>query len=541
MSKGTLLLSLLLLLLSSSGSGLAMPAAATQPTWPQRFYNPKSARDDLTLPMPCGGAMTFRPVEVPSSGWLSDRQVDLGQDDPKVGYKEGRRLSYIAGAFTDPANSQRRYYYLAKYETTRDQYAVFGTPCPQPSIRGSQPIDAVSWYEAMNFGRLYTEWLLQNARSELPAEGEETGFLRLPTEEEWEFAARGGLKVDETQFVAAKFPMPEGDLAQYAWYQGTESMGGRTGLNPIGLLKPNPLGLHDMLGNASEMVFIPFQLDRRGRPHGQPGGFVSRGGDILTSRDRVRTAARDEHPFFDHNTGKAAGLRGLGFRLVLTAPVIVSYERLHQIQEEWVRLPRLMGKPGQEANLALASLSTVTNETKDDKSRAALEAVKHDLEKAHTEINATRDRAVKALIRMGAFLGNKVKTDDVRRRSIEQALVLARSSYQQLERKVQGKANAGAILNKARADLAEIEENRKKVQTSLDNSLSYYGDMVLDVARDYSKEIIDPQLEILKIEFKEKQSEYLIGYADLFANHIKAYQELKKADKQEWLDAILSQ
>jgi len=70
--------------------------------------------------------------------------------------------------------------------------------------------------------------------------------------------------------------------------------------------------------------------------------------------------------------------------------------------------------------------------------------------------------------------------------------------------------------------------------------LPYYGDMVIDVANDYSDKVIDPQLEKLKVEFRAKEIEYLIYYADLFVNHLKAYRESKKADTAEWLSKILN-
>jgi formylglycine-generating enzyme required for sulfatase activity len=243
--------------------------------------------------MACGGAMALRPVEIPTTGWLDDRRVELGQADEERGYKEGRHLDFLAGAFSaTDGDGKKRVFYIAKYEATRDQYAVVkGEGCPRPSMRGRLPVTDISWFDAVEFSRRYTEWLLKHAREQLPVEGLEPGFLRLPTEVEWEFAGRGGPKVDEADFLSPLFPMPEGGLAQYAWHESTQSAEGR--LHPVGLLQPNPLGLHDVLGNAAEMTLLPFQLDHRGRPHGQAGGFATRGGVRPDTLSGVTSWVRD--------------------------------------------------------------------------------------------------------------------------------------------------------------------------------------------------------------------------------------------------------
>ena len=80
------------------------PLAAQQvaaDAWDPEHYNPQPAHDDLMLPMPCDGNMVFRPVEVESTGWLDDMKIELGRSDQELGYKEDRRLTHIAGAFTD--------------------------------------------------------------------------------------------------------------------------------------------------------------------------------------------------------------------------------------------------------------------------------------------------------------------------------------------------------------------------------------------------------------------------------------------------------
>ena len=191
LARATLILAGGLALSSPSEVGRAQqeaPASAT--AWRLDLYNPKPSEDDLILPMPCGGAMVFRPVEVPSGGWLDDRQIELGRTDENLAYKEGRLLTHIAGAFTDPENPSRRFYYMAKYETSQLQYEAFGEGCPQPRRRKRLPVVSVSWFDAVTFARKYSEWLLTNTRERLPFEGETPGYVRLPTEVEWEYAAR---------------------------------------------------------------------------------------------------------------------------------------------------------------------------------------------------------------------------------------------------------------------------------------------------------------------------------------------------------------
>jgi hypothetical protein len=512
--------------------------------WETAFYNPQPAKDDLILPMDCGGAMAFRPVVIPGAGWLDDRRVELGQADENRGYKEGRRLDYLAGAFTPPdGDGVERVFYIAKYETTRDQYSVVSNDeCPRPSMQGRLPATDVSWFDAVEYSRRYTEWLLQNARGQLPAEGLEPGFLRLPTEVEWEFATRGGLKVDKSDFLSPLFPMPEGGLAQYAWHESTQSAEGR--LHPAGLLNPNPLGLYDLLGNAAEMTFVPFHLDHRGRPHGQAGGFVTRGGDIFTPPSQIGTAVRQEHSYFDAATGSAMRLDSVGFRLVLTAPVIVSPQRLAEIKHAWSALPSLVGDVGGEAERALKELQDVALRARDQKLRAKLELIQRDVEQAHSAINEARERTVRALLGTGAFMAKRVVTDSKRADAVRTLIDLAESKFKRLADAVDGAPDGEQIIADARATLesklAKWQAILGEVEASLSNTLSYYGDMVIGIGRDYSEEEVLRQLKVVKGEFRLKRNEYLVPYADRFFEHMSAYRQGSDANKEEWLRQLLA-
>ena len=309
------LISLLLLLLL-----LLPPPAAAQPPWPEAFWNPAPLRDDLVLPLPCGGRMAFRPVETPmGEGPLADRAVTLGQAETGADYAEFPRRAHIAGPFEQGG---KRLYWLGKYEVTRDQYAaVMDASCPTPSEAGRVAKAEVSWFDAVAFTARLSAWWLGHARESLPRRGEALAFARLPTEEEWEYAARGGTSVGEGEFSARTPPFAEG-LAAHAWFAGPASAAGR--VRAVGSLKPGPLGLHDMLGNVAEWVLEPYRLTVVGRPHGQAGGVVARGGHILTEEAQLRSSLREEYPPFNPRTGAPLALRTIGLRVALGAVVMVN-------------------------------------------------------------------------------------------------------------------------------------------------------------------------------------------------------------------------
>ena len=334
--------------------------------------------------------------------------------------------------------------------------------------------------------------------------------------------------------------MREGDLARYAWFESTRSAEGR--LHPVGLLKANALGLHDMLGNADEMTLLPFHLDRRGRPHGQAGGFVSRGGDVFTPESQLGSAVRQEHNYFSGATGRAKTLDSLGFRLALTAPVIVSSQRLDAIKQAWSGLTALTGDAAGDAGQALTDLKQLADQSSDQALRTRLELIQRDMERSQSAVNEARIRTLRALLRMGAFLAKRVVTDQQRARAIEQLMVLAETRLQSFAADLSGKTGAAATVDEAHKGL---EEKMRKWQTqldeiraSLDSSLSYYGDTVIGVGRDFEEDQVRTQLQVVNDEFRLKQNAYLTLYAGRFVEHMAAYRRDGKADKATWLEDL---
>ena len=92
--------------------------------------------------------------------------------------------------------------------------------------------------------------------------------MHLPTEAEWEYAARGGL--DGAEFTWGDNDPQETTPAANTWqgrfpYENTE-LDGWTRTSPVGSYPPNPYGLHDMAGNVWEWTCDPYQLPAAGTP-----------------------------------------------------------------------------------------------------------------------------------------------------------------------------------------------------------------------------------------------------------------------------------
>ena len=155
------------------------------------------------------------------------------------------------------------------------------------------PVGNVSWYDVQAFIR---ELNALTGRK-----------FRLPTEAEWEFAARGGLRSRCTAFAGSRYPQ---DVAQY----GYDDMRTRK----VRLLRPNELGLYDMSGNAWEWVQdrpgkygSAAEQDPQGPVTSALGDYrIMRGGSAATAWDKCGVSNRNEfHASLFRTT--------IGFRLAL--------------------------------------------------------------------------------------------------------------------------------------------------------------------------------------------------------------------------------
>ncbi len=131
-------------------------------------------------------------------------------------------------------------FYLCKYEVTQELWqAVMGTTVRQQSDKGnpSWPLHG----EGSNYPMYYISW--EDCQMFINKLNHMTGKqYRLPTEAEWEYAARGGNKGGGYKYAGSN------TLGDVAWYK---SNSGST-THPVGQKSPNELGLYDMSGNVLE-------------------------------------------------------------------------------------------------------------------------------------------------------------------------------------------------------------------------------------------------------------------------------------------------
>ena len=119
-------------------------------------------------------------------------------------------------------------FYICRYEVTEALWtAVMGSNPSKYPLGDNYPVEQVNWYDCQDFVEKLSEL---------------TGrHFRLPTEAEWEYAARGGKRSRGYRYSGSY------NLDEIGWHEGNADH-----KREVGTKKPNELGLYDMTGNVSE-------------------------------------------------------------------------------------------------------------------------------------------------------------------------------------------------------------------------------------------------------------------------------------------------
>lgn len=239
--------------------------------------------DKINIPLTFSDNLTFTVSGVQfSMAYVEGGTFEMGGSGSSV---SGRPQPPIEVALSD--------YYIGQTEVTQALWiAVMGSN-PSKYKGNDRPVTNVSWYDCQTFIKKLNSM---------------TGKLfRLPTEAEWEYAARGGKYSHHYQYSGSN------DIDKVAWYNGNP-YGGKA--HPVGKKKANELGLYDMSGNVDEWCndwYGDYNNNPQTNPQGATSGKIKifRGGCFYHMRACCHVAFRNGI------TPDVADV-GTGFRLAMS-------------------------------------------------------------------------------------------------------------------------------------------------------------------------------------------------------------------------------
>ncbi len=204
--------------------------------------------------------------------------IDFGKMDMVLVPSGIFSMGNNAGLFGDekPAHSVvLDSFYIGKYEVTQALWKDIMNANPSLDKGDSLPVENITWLEVQNF---------------LTKLNEKTGLnYRLPTEAEWEFAARGGNQNHDYTYCGSN------NALDVAWHK--VNSGNKT--HPVGLKNGNELGIYDMSGNVWEWCSdwygsTYYSTSPQSNPKGPASGDqkITRGGSFSSDSTNIRNTCR---------------------------------------------------------------------------------------------------------------------------------------------------------------------------------------------------------------------------------------------------------
>jgi formylglycine-generating enzyme len=265
--------------------------------------------------MAMGYSMTFAqtsnvemPLMISVDGGTFMMGNDMGSDDEKPAHKV-IITSFYFGIYEVTFKDFKKFVDATGYKTDAEQpdsvnfkhglpprganngtWKMYNAGVPVPPSDSMKPVGNVSWNDAVE----YLKWLSKMTGKP----------FRLPTEAEWEYAAKGGNKSKGYKYVGGN------NLDEVAWYLGNSDKRA----HQIGQKLPNELGIYDMAGNSREWCSdwygeTYYKVSPASDPAGPDmgKGRVLRGGSWGSENDRMRISYRNRS--FPYNSALDYGFR----------------------------------------------------------------------------------------------------------------------------------------------------------------------------------------------------------------------------------------
>jgi hypothetical protein len=252
-----------------------------------------------------------------------------------------------------------------------------------------------------------------------------------------------------------------------------------------------------------------------------------RGGNYLTPQAELRTALRQEQPYYA-SAGEQNKLKTGGLRLALVAPVLTSRERIKQVEQDWKKLGTAAATSSTESKQGnadpAAEIASIASAVEDAALKQQLEKLRGDL-RANTQArDEQRDQAIRSELQLGAFLCTKLKDDGLFLDTLD--------------------GNYSRSCGEGSEEPASRCEARKQQlqghRQVLDFMLNYYADTVVSAALNYTLITVEPQVDVVAQQMVARSKSNLRSYLDNHWKNLAGYMKNGKVARSQWLESCKS-